>query len=138
MMVNGIDGATYFGIKPTEPKSDLDMKQFLRLLTVQLMNQNPLEPMNDRDIFAQMAQLGTVQGIDDLKKNAEISQAAGLMGKWVTALRPMTETSDGLPQTVSGEVKRLTLRNGERILSIQEIDGGLVDVKMDSIRSIEQ
>ena len=50
--VTPVDGNQYFGIKPATPKSELDMKSFMRLLTVQLTNQNPLEPMNDRDFFA--------------------------------------------------------------------------------------
>jgi flagellar basal-body rod modification protein FlgD len=138
MPVTPIDGAKYFGAKPATPKPNLDMKQFLRLLTVQLTNQNPLEPMNDRDFFAQMAQLGQVQGMDDLKKSAEVTQAAALMGKWVTAVRPLSEGDAGSPQLVTGEVTRLTFRNGERFIGLKMPDGGLVDVRMESIQHIER
>jgi flagellar basal-body rod modification protein FlgD len=137
MDVNPIDGSSYFGITNPKPKSELDTQAFIRLLTVQLMNQNPLEPMNDRDFFAQMAQLGTVQGMGDLKKSFEVSQAASLMGKWVTAVRPVTESGTGNAELVYGQVRSVQLRNGEYYLGVQEANGGYVDVKMNAIQRVE-
>lgn len=129
-------GANYFGITPTASKQELNMDVFMRLLTVQLANQNPLEPMNDRDFFAQMAQLGTVQGVDKLKDAMDTTQASALIGKTVTALRPMTESGASDNSTVTGVVKRLSIKNGEHILGIQEPNGGIVEVKMANIREV--
>jgi flagellar basal-body rod modification protein FlgD len=137
MNVSPMDGATYFGLKPVPKKSDLDMKQFMRLLTVQLVNQNPLEPMNDRDFFAQMAQLGQVQGMDQLKASADLSQAQNLMGKTVSAIRPMTDSALGQAEMVTGVVRRLSMKNGEYFLGIQEPNGGIVEVRMSNLQSIE-
>ena len=137
MSVTPINGAAYFGITNPPPKSELNTQQFIRLLTVQLQNQNPLEPMNDRDFFAQMAQLGTVEGMGALKKTFEISQAAALMGKTVTAVRPMTETSSGANELVTGTVKSMILRNGEYFIGVQEANGGMVDIKMGAIQKVE-
>lgn len=124
------------GGSKTQSQSQLDMDQFLKLLTVQLATQNPLEPMSDRDFFAQMAQLGTVQGIDKLKDSLEVSQAANLMGKTVTALRPFTDTGAGMDELVSGVVKKLTVRNGEYFLGVEEPNGGIVEIRMDNIQSV--
>lgn len=137
MDVTSIDGKDYFGISNPKPKSELDTNQFIRLLTVQLMNQNPLEPMNDRDFFAQMAQLGTVEGLGSLKKSFEVSQAAALMGKTVTAVRPMSDTGSGFNEIVVGTVKTLTVRNGEYFIGLQEPNGGMVDIKMSAIQKVE-
>lgn len=138
MDVTPYDGRTYFGITPVKPKSELDTQQFIRLLTVQLENQNPLEPMNDRDFFAQMAQLGTVNGLGDLKKSFEVTQAAALMGKKVTAFRPMSETGSGFNEVATGVVKTLTNRNGEYFLGVQEANGGIVEIRMSAIQSVEE
>jgi flagellar basal-body rod modification protein FlgD len=124
------------GGSKTESQSQLDMDQFMRLLTVQLATQNPLEPMSDRDFFAQMAQLGTVQGIDKLKESLDVSQAATLMGKTVTAVRPFTDTGAGMNELVSGVVKKLSVRNGEYFLGIEEANGGMVEIRMDNIQSV--
>jgi len=42
-----------------------DSNAFMAILLVQLRNQNPLEPMNDKDLIAQMAQLNS---LEELKK----------------------------------------------------------------------
>jgi flagellar basal-body rod modification protein FlgD len=126
----------FYGITQQPAKQEMNMDTFMRLLTVQLANQNPLEPMNDRDFFAQMAQLGTVQGVDKLKDSMDTAQASALIGKTVTALRPMTESGASDNSTVTGIVKRMTIRNGEHILGIQEPGGGIVEVKMSNIREV--
>jgi flagellar basal-body rod modification protein FlgD len=41
--------------------SDLGMDQFLKLLTTQLANQDPLEPMKDTDFIAQMASITSLE-----------------------------------------------------------------------------
>lgn len=135
--IQSFDTSSYKETPRVEPKSDLDISTFIRLLTVQLANQNPLEPMSDRDFFAQMAQLGQVEGMDKLRDSMEMTQASALMGKTVTALRPMTDTgSGGENSVVTGKVVRLTVRQGEQYLGLQEPDGGVVDVRMSAVREI--
>lgn len=52
----------------TKKKDTLDQADFLRLMTTQLQQQDPLKPMDNNQMVAQMAQLSTVQGISDLNK----------------------------------------------------------------------
>ncbi len=135
--VSKVSPEQYFGTRPAEAKGKLDMNAFMRLLTVQLANQNPLEPMNDRDFFAQMAQLGQVEGSDKMQKRLDMMQATSMMGKTVDALRPMTDkNSGGVNDIVTGEVVRMTVKNGERMLGIKEANGGIVEVRMENIREI--
>lgn len=129
-----VDGRDYFGLRPQKAKSELDMENFLRLLTVQLANQNPLEPMNDRDFFAQMAQLGQVQGMDAINDSLTGTQANGLLGKGVIAVRPMTDTTNGQEALVVGVVQSVVVKNGERYLSVRENTGGLVEIKAENIQ----
>lgn len=138
MDVGNISADQYWGTKPAQPKTGLDMQQFLRLLAVQMEHQNPLDPMNDRDFFAQMAQLGQVQGMEQINKSLGVSQAAALMGKEVTAVRPMTDSSSGLTEVVVGRVVQLTVRNGEQYIGIQEAGGGIVDVNATAIQQIRE
>jgi flagellar basal-body rod modification protein FlgD len=130
MTTQSIENSFYVDTPKAKPKSQLDMETFMRLLTVQLSTQNPLEPMNDRDFFAQMAQLGTVQGMDNLNKSMDVSRVQSMMGKLVTAVRP-----DGTG-SVTGIVKSLDTRNGETYIGIQEPNGGVVQVKPDAIQSV--
>ena len=62
----------------TEKANDeLGQDEFLELMTAQLKFQDPLKPMENGDFLAQMAQFGTVSGIDDLNENFN-SMAASL------------------------------------------------------------
>lgn len=135
--VDPVNGKDYFGINKVQSKSELDMDMFLKLLVTQLEHQNPLEPMNDRDFFAQMAQLGTVQGLDKVKDSMDSTQATSLMGQVVTAVRPMSDTGSGQNELVVGTVRRMTMKNGERYLGLEEANGGIVEVKMAAIRNIQ-
>lgn len=136
--VSPIDGNAYYGAKPVPKKDDLDMKTFMRLLTVQLVNQNPTEPMNDRDFFAQMAQLGQVQGLDKVQASVDMTQAASLIGKTVTVVRPFSETGLEFDSIASGKVERITIKNGERLLGVREPNGGIIEVSMNAIREVSE
>ena len=48
-------------------KTELGQEDFLKLMTTQLKNQDPLKPMENGDFMGQLAQFGTVSGIDDVK-----------------------------------------------------------------------
>lgn len=67
--------------------------QFLTLLTTQLKNQDPLNPMDNAQMTSQLAQISTVDGINKLNttitqmmsnlQGSEAYQAANLVGKQV-------------------------------------------------------
>lgn len=136
--ITGIGSSNYTNSGgAAQKKSELNMETFMRLLVVQLANQNPLEPMNDRDFFAQMAQLGQVEGMDSLKTGMEVLNGATMIGRTVTAVRPMTEEgSGGSNSLVTGQVTRITMRDGKQILGVKEADGGIVEVAISQVREI--
>lgn len=132
--ITGLTNTNVYGA-PAQPKSELNMNTFMRLLTIQLANQNPLEPMNDRDFFAQMAQLGQVEGLGKVQSSLEMSQAANMIGKKVTAVRTLTQNGEN--SLVTGTVQKVTVRDGERIITLKDsANGGLVDVRIGNIREI--
>lgn len=78
---------------PKKPRNELGQEDFLKLMVTQMTHQNPLKPMENTEFLTQMAQFGTVSGIQSLQKsftdfaNAISSdqtlQAAGLIGRKV-------------------------------------------------------
>ena len=50
-----------------KPGSKLGQDEFMKLMTTQLKNQDPFEPMDNGEFLSQIAQFGTVNGIDELK-----------------------------------------------------------------------
>lgn len=58
--------------KPTN-NYDLDKNAFLRLLTVQLSNQDPLNPMEDREFIAQLAQFSALEQMQNLNTTIRVT-----------------------------------------------------------------
>jgi flagellar basal-body rod modification protein FlgD len=67
--------------------------RFLSLLVAQMKNQDPLNPLDNAEVTSQMAQLSTVQGIEDMNSTLQaladsmgvnqMAQAANLIGHGV-------------------------------------------------------
>jgi flagellar basal-body rod modification protein FlgD len=54
----------------TKENDELGQAEFLELMTAQLRFQDPLEPMENGDFLGQIAQFGTVSGINELNTTA--------------------------------------------------------------------
>jgi flagellar basal-body rod modification protein FlgD len=73
-----------YSVKGT--KDSLDKQAFLKLLTTQLQHQNPLEPMDNQQFVAQMAEFSALEQMQNLNKNfaaAALMQASTILGKYV-------------------------------------------------------
>ena len=58
---------------PREVKDQLGQEDFLKLMTVQLQNQDPFAPVDNADFIAQMAQFSTVTGITQMGETMKLS-----------------------------------------------------------------
>ena len=97
--MSSIDAYTGLGVSTigtvAPKKTSLGQDQFLKLMTTQMTHQDPTKPMQNGEFLSQMAQFGTVSGIQDLQQSfkdfaASISsdqtlQAASLVGRTVSA-----------------------------------------------------
>lgn len=80
------------GSKATSSAQDIQ-DRFLKLLTTQLKNQDPLNPLDNAQMTSQLAQINTINGIEklnttlgqmlDIYNSGQGMQAAGLIGKTV-------------------------------------------------------
>jgi flagellar basal-body rod modification protein FlgD len=101
--------------------------QFLKLFLTQLQNQNPLEPMQDRDFLMQLAQFTQVENAEEMAHTLQqlrtlvtSTQATTLLGKRVTAL----PAGEAMP--VEGKVSAVRFTaDGVRLL----VDGKEVSVE---------
>ncbi len=85
----------------TASPSELGQEDFLELMVAQLENQDPTKPMDNFEFLSQIAQFGTVEGIQGIQAGFEdlssvlyanqTLQAAGLVGSKV-----LTETNLGV------------------------------------------
>lgn len=79
--------------EPVQKPEEDQQGRFLKLLTTQLRNQDPMNPMENAEMTSQLAQMSTVDGIERLNKmvqsffdsqaSAEGLNAAALLGRGV-------------------------------------------------------
>jgi len=111
---------------------DLQM-DYMKLLVTQLRNQNPLEPMDNKDMSAQLAQFSQLQQTENLNtsfskvlESVQRSYASSLIGKEVSF---QGQTADGTLQMQTGEVDEVVIgTDGTLLLMVDDQQVKLADV----------
>lgn len=72
-------------------QKSLGQSDFLKLLTTQMSNQDPMNPISDTDQIAQLAQFSALQSMNSvaselayLRADTQLQGASGLIGRQVT------------------------------------------------------
>mgnify|MGYP000889809420 CR=1 FL=1 len=112
----------------TSTASTLGKDEFLKLLVTELSNQDPLNPMDDSDFVAQLAQFSTLEQMTNLSETADnasntlsSSQAVSMLGHDIT-----WTDSDGKSQT--GTVSGVTFSDGVPTLKVGSTSVDISDV----------
>ena len=106
--------------------SDLSMDDFFQLLTAQLKNQNMMDPVDNTEFIAQMAQFSTLSQMKELSAATQTTYAVTLMGKTVT----VSVTDDtGVTKQHSGTVDSVSFENGVPRLNVGGSSYAITDIK---------
>ena len=119
-------------VSTTASASDIQM-DYMKLLVTQLQNQNPLEPLDNKDMSAQLAQFSQLQQMENLNgsfsrmlDSVQRSYASSLIGKEVSF---QTQADDGSMEMRTGEVGEVTIGDGgDIILTVDDHRVNLADV----------
>ncbi|MBT7906961.1 MAG: flagellar hook capping FlgD N-terminal domain-containing protein [Paracoccaceae bacterium] len=119
------------GIKSAEEvqnnsRDTLGQEEFLTLMTAQLQNQDPMEPMDNGDFIAQMAQFSTVTGITDMA-NSMKAMADELKQFRVASISNIMGNSVLVPGDVT-----VADRNGE-LHGVFELDKTSIDTRVNFV-----
>lgn len=106
--------------------NDLDRDAFLRLLITQLQFQDPLNPMNDTDFIAQLAQFSSLEQMQNMNNNTIKSQAFSMIGNGIIAQVRNEQT--GNSELVQGAVRAVVMKNGQPFLSVGDKEVAMGDV----------
>ncbi len=98
-----------------EKSNELGKNEFLKLLVAQMNNQNPLEPQDNTEFIAQLAQFSSVEGIENL--NSSVTDMAGdLRSSQALQASSMVGQSVIVPGNSNGY-----LQNGDLIAGFAEL-----------------
>ena len=124
----------------------LGKDDFLKLLTTELRNQDPLSPMDNKDFISQMAQFSSLEQTNNVAKSMEalsssmsmlfqhslLSQGAALIGKQVAGM-----DSSGA-SLIEGIVEAVKWLDGNPQLQLRMSDGSLKGMEMNEIISVSE
>ncbi|SHE94815.1 flagellar basal-body rod modification protein FlgD [Caldanaerobius fijiensis DSM 17918] len=115
MNVNSVNSSSYSVEPDTSVQNNqiLGKDDFLKLLITQLSNQDPLQPVDDREFIAQMAQFSALEQIQNINVNMDMMRATALIGKTVDA------------GSISGIVDGVSIAGSKVYLSV---NGNLISI----------
>ena len=137
----------------TRDNDELGQAEFLALMTAQLQYQDPLKPMENGDFLGQMAQFGTVSGINDLNatfnnlsssfQSNQALQASTLVGRRVLVPSQTGILNDGASLMGSVDLAQpasklvITIKNSAgQLVNRQELglqQAGLIDFEWNGL-----
>ena len=127
--MNKIDSSLYLSNQPKHraPNPNLGKDEFIKILMTQLQNQDPLNPMEDKEFIAQMATFSKLEqtmnmasSIDTLVQNQLVSpviQYSHMIGKEVSYETIDEDTRE--KSIVTSNVEAVSQRDGWAILELE-------------------
>ena len=124
-------------LKPKEKNdgSNLDMSDFLNLLVAQMTNQDSMNPMENTEFVAQLAQFSSLQAMSTLTQISEQTQATSLIGKTVVMAK-MNNKGELIKN--EGKVERVTIHSGKTKIYVGGAEyemANLMEIKADPVEA---
>lgn len=104
---------------------DLGKDEFINLLVTQLQYQDPLNPQDDTQFIAQMAQFSALEQMQNLNTSYSASKAFNMIGKKITANVSEDSKSES---TITGEVTSVRIQSGKAYVVVNGNDVLVEDV----------
>ncbi|PTY36789.1 hypothetical protein BGP77_05750 [Saccharospirillum sp. MSK14-1] len=105
--------------KETKTNSnELGRNEFLELMITQLKNQNPLDPQDNAEFVAQLAQFSTVEGIENMSSSLE-----GMSSSFTSSQALQATALVGGSVTVNGQDASI-LQHGDLVYGLIEVPSG--------------
>ncbi|MGF7048746.1 flagellar basal-body rod modification protein FlgD [Paenibacillus sp. DS2015] len=100
--------------------------QFLKIMITQLQNQDPTQPLEDKEFIAQMAQFTSVEQLMNISTqlsalNQSLGSVSGLIGAKVSWVVDGDQSTGGSSQINSGIVNSIIIRDGVQYASVGDL-----------------
>jgi flagellar basal-body rod modification protein FlgD len=117
---------------PTTTEASQIQMDYMKLLVTQLQNQNPLEPMDNEQMAAQLAQFSELEQLEsmnsrftDVLQSVESAYANSLIGKQVTFAvenENNTESVSGIVEEIHNEAEgNINLTIGDYTIGLHDV-----------------
>ena len=108
---------------------EMGKQDFLNLLVLQLRYQDPLNPVDDKEFIAQMAQFAALEQMQAMNASNTAMKGFSMIGKYVTAM--MADSITGQPTLVEGHVESVIMNGSKTYVVV-----GGKEVPIDNIYNV--
>jgi len=103
--------------------SNLGRDEFLKILVTQLSNQDPTQPLEDKDFIAQMATFTSVEQLTNMAEEMRLLRqsigfSSSLIGKTIRWTETNGKTNE--EETLSGAVDSIKIKDGKQYAVVGE------------------
>lgn len=117
-----------------KPVKELGKDQFLQILVTQLRNQDPMQPMQDKEFISQMAQFSSLEQMMNMSTQmTSLRQSAGMVAALIGKEVSWMETTEAGVINHSGTVDSVLWRDGVQYVKVDN-----AEVPIDEILSISE
>ncbi len=135
-----VDGIGQVSSAPTQSASSaISQEEFVKLFLAQLNYQDPLEPLNNREFLAQLAQFSSLEQSRQINDNilGVMAMQASTQGLSLLGKNVEVDTEGG--QAFTGVVEAVHYNNGQPQLTIKSTTGAFVDqISLSQIKVIQK
>lgn len=100
------------------PKNELDKNAFLQLLVTQLKSQDPLQPVDNTQFIAQLAQFSALEQMTNVATEMEKVQQTSSMSAALQLLGTQVHAVDANGKTIDGTVTGVQVVDGTPKLTV--------------------
>lgn len=147
-MVNSVNSASSSSntSNTTDKTKSLGKEDFLKLLVAQMENQDPMNPVDNTQSIAELAQFSSLEQMNNIASSIDtlntslsnymqqsaLTQGAAMIGKHVSGV-----ATDG-KTLIEGKVEAVQWLDGDPKLQVRKSDGSLVDLEISLITSLKE
>lgn len=133
MPIDAIGGVVSNGSTSVNSNNTIDQEGFIKLFLTQLQFQDPLEPVDNREFLAQLAQFSNLEQSRQLSLNTESMLTMSSASQALSLLDRPVDVLQAQGNSISGTVKAVQFTAAGPELTVQTSAGVLTGIRLPQI-----
>ncbi|KGU54669.1 flagellar hook capping protein [Xanthomonas phaseoli pv. phaseoli] len=138
MAIDSIGAIVNNGSSSAQSNNTIDQDGFIKLFLSQLQFQDPLEPVDNREFLAQLAQFSNLEQSRQLSLNSEGALSMNATGQGLSLLSRRIEVTQASGNTATGVVKAIEFSASGPLLTVETSAGVLTGIRLPQITLVQQ
>ncbi|WP_440582366.1 flagellar hook assembly protein FlgD [Xanthomonas citri] len=138
MAIDSIGAIVNNGSSSAQSNNTIDQDGFIKLFLSQLQFQDPLEPVDNREFLAQLAQFSNLEQSRQLSLNSEGALSMNATSQGLSLLSRRIEVTQASGNTATGVVKAIEFSASGPLLTVETSAGVLTGIRLPQITLVQQ